>query len=72
MPLIVLPKSCSCRCGPCPPLTPIPRLGLSVFFLSLCEIRVTVNSATVRSQRFRLVISTSDEDDPRGQMLRSL
>ena len=33
MPLIVLPKSCSCRWGPCPP--PIPRLGcVFCFFLS--------------------------------------
>ena len=34
MPLIVLPKSCSCRWGPCP--RPIPRLrfGVPVFFLS--------------------------------------
>ena len=32
VPLIVLPKSCSCRCGPCP--RPIPRLAcLFSFFL---------------------------------------
>ena len=33
IPLIVLPKSCSCRCGPCPP--PYPSFGiLFSFFLS--------------------------------------
>ena len=35
VPLIVLPKSCSCRWGPCP--RPIPRLAcLFSFFLSFC------------------------------------
>ena len=33
MPLIVLPKSCSCRCGPCPPPPSLVWVCLSSFFL---------------------------------------
>ena len=33
VPLIVLPKSCSCRCGPCPPPPSLVWVCLSSFFL---------------------------------------
>ena len=39
MPLIVLPKSCSCRCGPCPPP---PSLVWVVCFLSFFLFEVDI------------------------------